>query len=238
MCICVFNYNFYLICSDEIHLAHLLQNNLGLCNLTTCLLPPLLFHPLAKYFCCLNVSSNNFVCTESRNCGWQIRFWMLQELVGHNLPCLRPTVTDPHAVETVPFQHAQSLLACEVFIYQEIIKKKEHNPCALKRADAKLTCGSSPLSELSWDGLTPGLRDVSQQSMSNKLMWTKVRKKWEAGCLSYSYQVLGCSNECCDNDSQWEMCCHPHSTASYLQPYPQGYKCDTSATENIYGRYV
>ncbi|XP_033373288.1 DNA-binding protein RFX8 [Parus major] len=69
MSICVFNYNCYLICTDEIQLAHLLQNNLGLCNLTTCLLPPLLFHPLAKYFCCLNISLNNFVCTETRNCG-------------------------------------------------------------------------------------------------------------------------------------------------------------------------
>lgn len=57
-----------------------------------------------------------------------------------------------------------------------MIKKKEHNSCPQKRADAKLTCGSSPLSKLSWDDLTPGLLDVSQQSMSSKLMWTKVRK--------------------------------------------------------------
>lgn len=114
------NYCFYLICSDEIQLAHLPQNNLGLCNLTTCLVPLLLFHPLAKYFCCLNVSSNNFLCTESRNYGWQIRFWILGELVGHSLPCLRPTVADPHAVETVSFQdvtsYSTTTAACSEFI--------------------------------------------------------------------------------------------------------------------------
>ena len=81
-----------------------------------------------------------------------------------------------------------------------MIKKKERNPCSLKRADARLTCGSSPISVLSWDGLTPGLLEVSQQSMSNKLMWTNVRKKGETGCLSYFYGALGCGNECSEVD--------------------------------------
>ncbi|KAM6211423.1 DNA-binding protein RFX8 [Sarcoramphus papa] len=48
---------------------------------------------------------------------------------------------------------------------------------------------------LSWDGLTPGLLEVSQQSMSNKLMWTNMRKKGETGCLSYFYGALGCGIE-------------------------------------------
>lgn len=50
----------------------------------------------------------------------------------------------------------------------------------------RLTCGSSPVSVLSWDGL--------------KLVWTKARVKGETECLSYFHGALGCSNECSEVD--------------------------------------
>lgn len=63
-------------------------------------------------------------------------------------------------------------------------------------------------------------------------MWTKGRKKGEAGCLSctkcsgavMSAVTMTASGKC--------------AVIPAAQPYSGGYKCDTSAIENTYGRYA
>lgn len=92
MSICVFNYYFCLICCDEIQLAHLPQNNLGLCNLTTCLAPSLLFHPLANYFCCLNVSSNIFFVY------WEQKLWLTDQVLNiRGVSGAQPSLPEAHS---------------------------------------------------------------------------------------------------------------------------------------------